>query len=102
MSDNSADFITEQHLNELAQSLADRIDEDAAGHATAYVKGYAQGRRDERELCAKLAEGWKIVGPAPEFGGYRKGFSDAGDEIATAIRKRGTRIWVDDTDKGHG
>ena len=31
-----------------------------------------------------------------------KGFSDAGDETATAIRKRGSRIWVDETDKGHG
>jgi hypothetical protein len=27
---------------------------------------------------------------------------DAGDEIATAIRRRGSRVWVDDTDKGQG
>jgi hypothetical protein len=102
MCNNSADFITEQHLKELAHALADRIDQDAVEHATAYANGYLQGRRDERELCAKMAESWKIVGPSPEFGGYRKGFSDAGDEIATAIRKRGSRIWVDETDKGHG
>ena len=61
-------------------------DDDEEDIATALSAAYEQGKRDEREACARIAETDSCSEAEEEYG---DGYSDACFYIASAIRKRG-------------